>query len=63
MIQHRIDHPSAWTGAGLNGKEDLIFELTPRHHDAFHHAIKDVRSRDLPLDVLDLRKYRLRVAT
>ena len=50
MIQHRIDHPSAWTGAGLNGKEDLIFELTPRHHDAFHHAIKDVRSRGLPLD-------------
>ena len=59
MIQHTIDHPSAWTSASLNGKGELIFELEPRHLDAFCGAIKEVRSRGLSLDNVDKEDFAL----
>ena len=49
MIEHCIDHPSAWTGAALGGKEALAFDFEPRHLAAFERAIAAVRARGLEL--------------
>ena len=50
MVEHRIDHPSAWTGASLRrGKTELLVDLSPRHLAAFERAIEGVRTRGLSL--------------
>ena len=50
MIEHRIDHPSAWTGASVRGKEAFAFDLGPRHLGAFERAIESVRAWGIDLD-------------
>ena len=50
MIEHRINHPSAWTGASIGGKEAFVFDLGSRHLAAFERAIEIVRARGLGLD-------------
>ena len=62
MIEHRIDHPSAWTGASIGGKEALAFDLGPRHLASFERAVESVRASglafydvgcgDFPLDAI-----------
>ena len=38
MIDQCIDHPSAWTGASIRGKETLAFDLGRRHLAAFENG-------------------------
>lgn len=59
MIEQRIDHPSAWTGASIRGKEAFAFDLGPRHLDAFKRAIESVRARGLGLDDVARRDFPL----
>ena len=49
MIEHHIEHPSAWTGAALGGKAALAFDLESRHLAVFERAVARVRARGLGL--------------
>ena len=59
MIRHPIEHASAWTGASLEGKTDLIIELERHHLDAFARTIDAVRSRGLARDEVGRQDFPL----
>jgi hypothetical protein len=46
--QERIKHPSAWCGADFGGKDDLAFDLSPRHVSALEEIL--ARTAQLPRD-------------
>jgi hypothetical protein len=45
-----IDHPSAWKGSDFASKDDIAFDLEPRHLDAFARAMDKIRRQGLGLD-------------
>lgn len=46
----RIDHPGAWCGPAIGGKEGLIHRLGPDHLDAFDRLLERSRGRE-PKDI------------
>jgi hypothetical protein len=42
-----IDHPAAWKGCDVGGKDAIAFDLGPEHLSAFEAAIAAVRGRGL----------------
>ncbi len=42
-----IDHPAAWRGCDVGGKDAVAFDLAPRHIVAFEAAIAAARARGL----------------
>ena len=73
IYDQAIDHPSAWKGADLAGKEAVAVDLGPRRIDALRRALDAVKARglgvgdfgrqdfDLALIVDDLARIRTEV--
>ena len=38
------DHPAAWKGSGVQGKDEFAVDLADKHIDAFAHAVKKLKT-------------------
>ena len=50
IINHHIDHPSAWKSRDFKSQDDYAIDLEPRHIKAIDAALGDVRKAGLGID-------------
>lgn len=50
IINHHIDHPSAWKSSDFKSQDDYAIDLEPRHIKALEVALGDVRKAGLGID-------------
>ena len=50
IINHHIDHPSAWKSSDFKSQDDYAFDLEPRHIKALDAALGHVRKAGLGID-------------
>lgn len=50
IIDHHIDHPSAWRSGDFKSQDDYALDLEPRHIAALDAALGEVRKGDLGID-------------
>ena len=50
IIDHHIDHPSAWKSRDFKSQDDYAIDLEPRHIKALDAALGDVRKAGLGID-------------
>lgn len=43
IYRQRIDHPAAWTSQAIGGKAGLMYDLSPKHLDAFDAILAKTR--------------------
>jgi hypothetical protein len=56
---NNVTGPGAWTNASLAADKSWIHQLTPQWLQAIDRIIIDLRKREVTLDTLCSRRYRL----
>ena len=59
IIDHHIDHPSAWKSSDFTGEGDYALDLEPRHIEALDAALVKVRKAGLDLDNINRENFPL----
>ena len=52
IIEHHIDHPSAWKGSDFDSKDDYAIDLERRHVAALTRALEQAKTQGLALEQL-----------
>ena len=50
MIDHVIEHPSAWKASDFRGKDDYAIDLAPHHIKALGKALEQIREQGLDVE-------------
>ena len=59
IINHHIDHPSAWKSRDFKSQDDYAIDLEPRHIKALDAAIGEVRRAGLGIDEITKARFPL----